>query len=63
MAGNYCGRQLARSLGLAATAYHEQECATQSPGAYKFSLQYDGRPDECIGVWVGTWNLGNLSGK
>ena len=29
----------------------------------KHSLQYDGRPDECFGVRVGTWNIGSLCGK
>ena len=27
------------------------------------SLQYDGRPDGRFGLWVGTWNVGSLSGK
>ena len=43
--------------------YHEKEGATPHPGAYKYSLQYDGRTDERFGVRVGTWNLGSLSGK
>ena len=29
----------------------------------KLSLQYDGRPDERLGVCVGTGNLGSLSGN
>ena len=33
--------------------------ATPHPGAYKNSLQYDGRPDGRFG----TWNLGSVSGK
>ena len=37
--------------------------ATSRPGACTHSLQYGGRPDERFGVWVGTWNLGSLSGK
>ena len=32
-------------------------------GRCKFSLQYDGRPDERFGLWVGTLNLRSLSGK
>ena len=63
MAVNYCGRQLAQGLGWAAPAYHKYEGATPHPGACKFTLQYDGRPDERLGVGVGTWNLGSLSGK
>ena len=27
------------------------------------SMQYDGRPDGRIGVRVGMWNLGSLSGN
>ena len=33
------------------------------PGACKHGLQFDRRPDKRIGVRVGTWNLGSLSGK
>ena len=62
MAVNYCGRQLAEGLGLAAPAYHRKgatmEGATPHPGSCKFSLQYDGRPDENFGVWVGMWKGG-----
>ena len=63
MAVNYCGRKLARRLGWAAPAYHKKKGATPFPGACKLSLQYDGRPDESLGVRVGTWKLGSLSGK
>ena len=63
MAVIYCGCQLARSLRWAAPAYHKKEGATPHPGAQKHSLQYDRRPDGCIGVLVWTWNLGTLSGK
>ena len=34
-----------------------------SPGAYRHSLQYDGRPDWRFKARVGTWNIGSLSGK
>ena len=50
-------------MGWAAPAYHGEEGATPHPGACKFSLQYDGRPDGRFRVLVGTWNLGSLSGK
>ena len=63
MAVNYCGRQLARRLRWVAPAYHKKEGATRHPGTCKFCLQYDGRPDERIGVRVGIWNLSSLSGK
>ena len=63
MTVNYCGRQLARSLGWTAPAYHKKEGATPHPGACKHSLQYDGRSDERFGVRVGTWSLGSLCGK
>ena len=58
MAVNYCGCQLSQWLWLVTSAYHIG--AALHPGACKFSLQYyDGR----IGVCVGTYNLGSLSGK
>ena len=50
-------------LGWAAPAYHEKEGTTPHPGVFKFSLQYDGRLDESLGVQVGMWNLGSLSGN
>ena len=37
--------------------------ATPHPGVSKHRLQYDGRPDVCFGVQLGTWNIGSLSGK
>ena len=63
MAFNYCGCQLARSLGWVAPAYNKKEGATPHPGVGKFSLQYDCRPDVRFGVRVGAWNLGSLSGN
>ena len=63
MAVKYCGRQLAQRLGWAAPANHKMEGATEHPGVYKHTLQYDGSDVWRLGVWVGTWNLGNLSGK
>ena len=38
---------------------HKKEGATLHPGACKYRLQYDGKPDECFGVRVETWNLGS----
>ena len=63
MTVNYCGRQLTRTLGYAAHAYHKKEGATLHPGACKHSLQYDGRPDERFGVRVGTQNLDGRNGS
>ena len=63
MAVNYCWRQLARQLRWATPAYHQKVAAAPHPGVCKFSLQYEGRPDGCLGVRVGTWNLGSLSGE
>ena len=63
MAVNYCGCQLARTLGWAAPAYHTKEVETQHPGARRHSLQYGGRPDGRFGVRVGMWNVGSPSGK
>ena len=51
MAVNYCGRQVGRMLGRAASAYHKKDGATPHHGVCKFSLQYDGRPDERFGMW------------
>ena len=62
MAVNYCGCQLAQRFGWAASAYNKKKGAILHYGACKFSLQYDGRPDECFGVRVGMWNLRSLSG-
>ena len=55
MAVNYCESQLAQRLEWAAPAYHKKDGATPHPGACKYSLQYDRRPDGRFGVWVGTW--------
>ena len=63
MAVNYCGRQLAQTMGCVASAYHKKEGAALHPGVCKFSLQYGGIPDEHFGVRVGMWNLCGLSGK
>ena len=63
MAVNYCGRQLSQRLGRAKPAYHKNEGIALHLVACKHSLQYYGRPDGRIGVWVGTWNLGSQSGK
>ena len=63
MAVIYCGYQLAQRLGWVTPAYHRKEGTIPHPGACKFSLQYDGRPDECLWMLVGTWNVGSLSGK
>ena len=63
MTFNQCGHQLTQRLGWAVPAYHKREGATPHPEAYKHSLQYVGRPDGCLGVRVGMWNLGSLSGK
>ena len=63
IAVDYCERQQTQRLGLAAPAYHKNEGATPHPGACKFSLQNDGKPDGRSGVRAETWNLGSLSGK
>ena len=50
-------------LGWAAPACHKKDDTTSHPVACKYSLQYDKRPDERVGVRVWTWNVGSLSGK
>ena len=63
MAVNYCGRQLARRLGLALFAFHEKEGATPHPGVCMFGLQYVRRPDDNFGEQVGMCNFDSLSGN
>ena len=63
IAVNYCWRQLAQSFGWAAPACHKKESSTLSRAACTYGWQYDGRPDGRLGVHVGMWNLGSLSGK
>ena len=46
-----------------APANNKKEGANPHPGACMLSLQYDGRPNERLGVGVWTWNLGSLSEK
>ena len=50
-------------MGWAAPAYHKKKGVRLHPVAPKHSLLYDGRPDWHFGVWVGTWNIGSLSGN
>ena len=47
----------------AALAYHKQKGAAPDPGPRKHCLQNDGKPDERLGVRVGTWNVGSMSGR
>ena len=63
IAVNFCGRQLARSLGCSASAYYKKEGAPPHAGACKHSMQFDRRPDVRFGVRAGMWNLVSLSGK
>ena len=49
-------------LGLAAPAYNKKDGKSLHPGACKYSLQFDGRPDGRFGVRAEMWNLGSLSG-
>ena len=63
MAVIYCGRQLARRLWWAATAYHENEGATLHAGVRKRNMQCDGMADWLFGVQGGMWNFGGLSGN
>ena len=51
------GYQPGQRLGWAALAYHKQEGANPDPGPRKHCLQNDGKPDEWLGVRVGTWNI------
>ena len=55
--------QPAQRLGWAALAYHKQKCATPNPGLCKHCLQNDEKPDERLGVRVGTWNVGSMNGR
>ena len=40
--------------------YLKEEGTTPHPGMCTYSLQYDGKPDWCFRVRVGTWNIGSL---
>ena len=53
------GHQPAQRLGWALLAYHKQKGAAPDPGLCKHCLQND----EWLGVRVGTWNIGSLSGR
>ena len=57
IAVNHCDHQLARMLGWVAPACHNDEGATQHPGACKHCLLYDRRPDGRFGVQVGTLGM------
>ena len=57
------GRQPAQRLGWAALAYQKQKGATPDLGPRKHCLQNDGKPDEQLGVRVGAWNVGSMSGR
>ena len=60
---DYCGHGLPQWFGWASPACLKKEGATSHPGACQHSLQYDRRPDGRLGVRVGMWNLGSLSGR
>ena len=55
----------AQRLGWAALAYHKQKGAAPDPGLHKdmYGLHNDGKPDERLGVKVGTWSVGSISGR
>ena len=57
------GHQPAQRLGCAALAYHKQKGATSDSGPSKHCLHNDEKPDERLGVRLGTWNVGNISGR
>ena len=58
------GCQLARRLGWdAAPAYLKKESANPHPRSRKHTLHYDGKPDEHLGVRLGSWNVGSISGR
>ena len=63
MAINNYERQLARRLWFAAHPYYKKGGVTLHPGARKYSLQYDVRPDWRFGMWIEMWNLGSLIRK
>ena len=63
MAATKYGHQPGQRLGWAALAYHKQEGANPDPGPRKHCLQNDGKPDEWLGVRVGTWNIRSMSGR
>ena len=63
MAASKHGHQPAQRLGWATLAYQKQKDAAPDPGPCKHCLQNDEKPDERLGVRVGTWNVGSMSGR
>ena len=57
------GPQQAQRLGWAALAYHKQKGATPDSGPRKHCLHNDGKPNERLGVRLGTCNVGSISGR
>ena len=57
------GHQPAQRLGWAVLAYHKQKGAAPDPVPCKHCLQNNGKPDKRLGVSVGTWNVGSMSGR
>ena len=63
MAAQKHGHQPAQRLGGATLAYHKQKGATPDSGLRKHCLHNDGKPDERLGVRLGTWNVRSISGR
>ena len=57
------GHQPAQRLGWAALAYHKQKGVTPHPGRCKHCLHNDGKPDERLGMRLGTWIVRSMSGR
>ena len=63
MAASKQGYQPAQRLGWAALTYHKQKGAAPDLGPCKHCLQNDGKPNDRLGVRLGTWNVGSMSGR
>ena len=56
------GHQPAQRLGWATLAYHKQKGVAPDPGPCKNCFQNDGKTNKWLGVRVGSWNVGSMSG-
>ena len=63
MAVHYCGCQVSQKLEWVAPAHIKNEGVTPHPGVCRYSMQYERRPDWCIGWMVDICNMVSLSGN
>ena len=59
----YCMWQLAGKFEWAASVNLKNDVSIPNAGAWRYSLQYDRRPDWCFEVLFEMWRIGSLSGR